>query len=430
MTSNRWVVAAAGTALMSVLGAVYAFSLFTQPLVASFGWSRTVATTPFALSILFLGAGAIVGGRWQDRSGPRPVALAGALLWGAGNLLAGLGTASLGAFWMCLAYGAVGGFGIGLGYVTPVATVAKWFPERRGLGTGLVVMGFGLGAFLYGRLLEGVPAFAEAARLASEVVRSGGGEAMPAAAVGSVMATLAVSGVLFALVGGACAALIRNPPAAPGPRAGAEPANHWPPSRALRTPQFWSLWAMLFLNVAAGILFISSAVPILIELTGASPGEAAGAYGAVAVANGAGRLFWGAVSDRIGRNLAFVLVYGTQVAVFSVVGGVSSLTVASILFAVVLLGYGGGFGTMPSFAADYFGTRHLGVLYGFLLTAWAAAGLVGPFFAARVKDATGSYAGALPVVAVVLAAAAILPIVTRRPGPAPSSRPSTPLRGG
>jgi MFS family permease len=173
---------------------------------------------------------------------------------------------------------------------------------------------------------------------------------------------------------------------------------------------------MLFLNVAAGILFISSAVPILIELTGASPGQAAGAYGAVAVANGLGRLFWGAVSDRIGRNLAFLLVYGTQVAVFSVVGGVSSLPLASILFAVVLLGYGGGFGTMPSFAADYFGTRYLGAVYGFLLTAWAAAGLVGPFFAARVKDATGSYAGALPVVAAVLLAAAILPVVTRRPG--------------
>jgi MFS family permease len=423
MTSNRWVVAAAGTALMSVLGAVYAFSLFTQPLVAAFGWSRTTATTPFALSILFLGAGALVGGRWQDRYGPRPVALAGALLWGAGNVLAGLGTSALGAWWMCLTYGAVGGFGIGLGYVTPVATVAKWFPDRRGLGTGLVVMGFGLGAFVYGGVLESVPAFSQAARLAAELVRSGGGGRLPAAALDAVMWTFAVSGLLFALLGGACAALVRNPAPASRPSAaagadpGADPAPaDWPPARALRTPQFWSLWAMLFLNVAAGILFISSAVPILIELTGASPGQAAGAYGAVAVANGLGRLFWGAVSDRIGRNLAFLLVYGTQVAVFSVVGGVSSLPLASILFAVVLLGYGGGFGTMPSFAADYFGTRYLGAVYGFLLTAWAAAGLVGPFFAARVKDATGSYAGALPVVAAVLLAAAILPVVTRRPG--------------
>ncbi|HSN93130.1 MAG TPA: MFS transporter, partial [Anaeromyxobacteraceae bacterium] len=353
---------------------------------------------------------------------------------GAGNVLAGLGTSSLGAWWTCLSYGAVGGFGIGLGYVTPVATVAKWFPDRRGLGTGLVVMGFGLGAFVYGGILDSVPAFAEAARSASEVVRAGGGARLPAAAVDDVMATLALSGVLFALLGAACAALVRNPPAAAtpaeagpvavrppdpaavraAPAAGPAPA-YFTPGRALRTPQFWSLWTMLFLNVSAGILFISSAVPILIELTGATPGEASAAYGAVAVANGLGRLLWGAVSDRVGRNAAFLLVYGTQVAVFATVGGVSSLAVASLLFAVVLLGYGGGFGTMPSFAADYFGTRHLGAIYGVLLTAWAAAGLVGPFFAARVRDATGSYAGALPVVAAVLAAAAVLPAVTRRP---------------
>jgi MFS family permease len=424
MASNRWVVAAAGAALMAVLGSVYAYSLFTQPLVAAFGWSRTTATTPFALAILFLGVGALLGGRWQDRLGPRPVALAGALLWGTGNALAGLWTASLGSWWLCLTYGALGGFGIGLGYVTPVATVAKWFPGRRGLGTGLVVMGFGLGAFLYGGVLETVPAFAEAARAAAEAVRSGGEARLAPGAVNDLMATLSVSGLLFALVGGACASLIRNPPASPAAATGApaepEPGAgeaHLTPGRAVRTPQFWALWAMLFLNVTAGILFISSAVPILIELTGASPGQAAAAYGAVAVANGAGRLFWGAVSDRIGRNLAFALVYGTQVAVFATVGGVSSLALASVLFAVVLLGYGGGFGTMPSFAADYFGTRALGAVYGALLTAWAAAGLVGPFFAARVRDATGSYAGALPVVAAVLAAAMVLPAVTRRPRP-------------
>jgi MFS family permease len=444
----RWIVAVAGTALMAVLGSVYAWSLFTQPLVAAFGWSRTTATTPFALAILFLGLGALLGGRWQDRLGPRPVALAGALLWGAGNALAGLGTGSLGPWWLFLTYGAVGGFGIGLGYVTPVATVAKWFPGRRGLGTGLVVMGFGLGAFAYGGILESVPAFAAAARDAAEAVRAGSGARMPAAAAGAVMGTFVASGAIFALAGGACAAFLRDPPRA-GPASGApaaasraaaaasraaaavaspaaravapagpEPgagAPRFTPARALRTPQFWSLWAMLFLNVSAGILFISSAVPILIELTGASAGQAAAAYGTVAVANGLGRLLWGAVSDRIGRNLAFALLYGSQVAVFASVGGVSSLALASVLFAVVLLGYGGGFGTMPSFAADYFGTRHLGAIYGALLTAWAAAGLVGPFFAARVRDATGSYAGALPAVAVVLAAAMVLPAVTRRP---------------
>jgi MFS family permease len=172
---------------------------------------------------------------------------------------------------------------------------------------------------------------------------------------------------------------------------------------------------MLFLNVTAGILFISNAVPILRELTGAAPAAASAAYGAIAIANGLGRFLWGAVSDRIGRRAAYVLIYGIQVVIFLAVSRVHSLGAASALFAVVLLCYGGGFGTMPSFVADWFGTRHLGVNYGWILSAWGVAGIVGPIFVALVKDWTGSYAGALPWIAGLLACAAILPAVTRRP---------------
>jgi MFS family permease len=189
------------------------------------------------------------------------------------------------------------------------------------------------------------------------------------------------------------------------------------PAQALRQPQFWSLWAMLFLNVTAGILFISNAVPILRELTGAAPAAAAAAYGAIAIANGLGRFLWGAVSDRIGRRAAYVLIYGTQVLLFLAASHVQTLGAASALFAVVLLCYGGGFGTMPSFVADWFGTRHLGVNYGWILSAWGVAGIAGPLFVALVKDQTGTYAGALPWIAGLLACAAILPAVTRRPAP-------------
>jgi MFS family permease len=173
---------------------------------------------------------------------------------------------------------------------------------------------------------------------------------------------------------------------------------------------------MLFLNVTAGILFISNAVPIMQELTGAPPPTAVAVYGFIALFNGLGRFFWGAISDRIGRNLTYVLIYGTQVAIFFMVGGVDALWLVAALFAVVLLDYGGGFGTMPSFTADYFGTRYMGVNYGWILTAWGAGGIVGPVFVAVVKDRTGAFSGALPVIAIVLAAAAILPLVTRRPG--------------
>jgi nitrate/nitrite transporter NarK len=173
---------------------------------------------------------------------------------------------------------------------------------------------------------------------------------------------------------------------------------------------------MLFLNVTAGILFISNAVPIMRELTGAAPATALAVYGFIALFNGLGRFFWGAVSDRIGRNLAYLLIYGTQVVIFFVVGGLSSLPAVAFLFAIVLLDYGGGFGTMPSFTADYFGTKYMGVNYGWILLAWGVGGVVGPLFVAIVKDRTGSFSGALPVIAVMLLVAMILPLVVRKPG--------------
>jgi MFS family permease len=175
---------------------------------------------------------------------------------------------------------------------------------------------------------------------------------------------------------------------------------------------------MLFLNVTAGILFISNAVPIMRELTGAPPATALALYGFIALFNGVGRFFWGAVSDRIGRNWAYILIYGSQVLIFLFAGGVHSLALVATLFGVVLLCYGGGFGTMPSFTADYFGTRYLGANYGWILLAWGVGGVVGPIFVAFVKDHSGSFAGALPYTGLVLLAAALLPVVARRPGTA------------
>lgn len=432
MRTNRWAIAVAGTGLMICLGTVYSWSLFTQPLEAAFGWSNTTTTSAFALCIFSLGVGAIVGGRWQDRRGPRRVAVTGVLLWGLANVLAGVGTAALGAGWTYLTYGLLGGFGLGLGYVTPVAAVTKWFPDRRGLGSGMVVMGFGLGAFLYNNVLKSIGPFAAAAAEAGRVVAErarGGAATLSPGATATLMWTFVGSGVVFAVLGGICAAFVRNPDAAaappapaataplgpPAPAATAAPVDY-PPSRALRTPQFWALWAMLFLNVTAGILFISNAVPIMRELTGAPPATALGVYGVIALFNGLGRFFWGAVSDRIGRNVAYLLIYGTQVVIFFVVGGVHSLPLVAFLFAIVLLDYGGGFGTMPSFTADYFGTRYMGVNYGWILLAWGVGGIAGPIFVAVVKDSTGSFTGALPVIAAILLLAMILPLVTRRPG--------------
>jgi len=231
------------------------------------------------------------------------------------------------------------------------------------------------------------------------------------------MRAFVLSGVAFAVVGGAGAMLVRNPPAsARVGGAAARPAGPaFTPGAMVRTPQFWAAFGMLFLNVTAGILFISNAVPIMRELTGSAPAVAAAAYGTIALANAAGRFLWGAVSDRIGRRGAFAGIYLLQVSVFLAVGRFHETWIVAALFALVLLCYGGGFGVMPSLVADWFGTRHMGVNYGWVLLAWSAAGVAGPAFVAAVKDRTGSYAGALPVIAGVLGVAVLLPILARRP---------------
>ena len=426
MTKNRWIVALAGMLLMMSLGTIYSWSLYTQPLIASFGWSTMTTTCAFSVAIFFLGLGALAGGRLQDRIGPRKVALAGVALWGVGNILAGLGTPTFGAGWLYLTYGVLGGFGVGMGYVTPVTVVTKWFPHRRGLGSGMVVMGFGLGAVVYNLVVKSVPSFSAAAAAAAEYAKAAqaGGfvaRVLPPEQMHAVMDVLTLSGIAFLLLGGLGAWFLDNPPAA-SPSAGeahttVEKGRSYTPREMLATKQFYFLWLMLFVNVTAGILVISNALPILQELTGASPKVVAAAYGGVALFNALGRFFWGALSDRIGRSFAYSLIFFLQAGVFFVMGGAHSLIWAVAAYAVILLCYGGGFGTMPSFNADYFGTRHMGANYGAILTAWGAAGVAGPLFVAQVKDLSGAFSGALPAVATMLALATVLPLITRKPAP-------------
>lgn len=428
---KRWLVGIAGMLVMMTLGTIYSWSLFTQPLIASFGWSNTETTWTFALSIFFLGLGALAGGRWQDRVGPRRVALAGVVMWGIGNILAGIGTSYLGAWWMYATYGVIGGFGVGMGYIAPVAVVTKWFPDRRGLGSGMVVMGFGLGTVVYNLIVKSVSSFSAAAAAAADYASAraqvtagyldfdAARHALPLPQMQAVMDVFVMSGIAFLLLGCACAYFLDNPPralAAPAATPAATLDGHSYSTREmLHTPQFYVLWLILFLNVTAGILVISNAVPIMQEMTGSAPKLVAAVYGGIALFNALGRFFWGTVSDRIGRSGAYALIFGIQACVFFMMDGLHALLPVALAYAVVLFCYGGGFGIMPSFNADYFGTRHMGANYGALLTAWSAAGIVGPLFAANVKDITGSFSGALPVIAAMLLMATALPLITRKP---------------
>jgi OFA family oxalate/formate antiporter-like MFS transporter len=380
---NRWVIALMGTCLQLGLGTVYAWSYFQSLLVKSYRWSYTDTAWAFSLVILTLGISAAWAGVNLPRFGPRKLAIAGAILFSASYLLGGL------ALWMrsiplfYLGYSIVGGIGIGLGYVTPVSTVAKWFPDKKGLVTGVVVMGFGVGAFVMSKVLAPL---------------------LLAASRGDLVPVFMGLGVFFAIVLVPVALFLKNPPdpppvilrpssPLPAPVAPVEPEL---PVRAyLRSGQFWMMWIVFFFNIAAGISVISLQSPLLQEIWGlADPSVepiVLASYGATLIAisslfNGVGRLFWGMVSDRIGRVESFRLLLATQMIVFGVLMTERNPWVFSALVCYVLLCFGGGFGTMPSFVLDVFGTRRMSVMYGAMLTAWAAAGVAGPIMVASIKD--------------------------------------------
>jgi OFA family oxalate/formate antiporter-like MFS transporter len=428
---NRWVVALAGVLVMVCLGTVYSWSLFTQPLLASFGWSNTTTTWAFALANLFLGIGAAVGGRWQDVSGPRFVLLAAVVMWGAGNILAGLGTPQFGPLWLYATYGVLGGLGLGFGYIACVSAVIKWFPDARGFGGGLIIMGFGLGSYIYNNALKYMPTFTDVAKaagvyakakadaLAAHVAFDHYRYALAPSQVHDLMTIFVLSGIAIIIVGLACAVFVDNPPALyirPGRAAAATLATRpFTTEEMLTTGQFYMQWLMLFLNVSCGILLISNAVPIIQELSKAPAAAAAAAYAMVAIANGGGRIVWGTLSDYIGRNAAFVFIFGLQVAVYFTLGHLTDITFIAASYFIVLLSYGGGFGVMPAFNADYFGTKHFGANYGLVLTAWGCAGLLGPLFISAVKDATGSFSGAIVPAAILPIVAMIIPFIIRKP---------------
>jgi MFS transporter, OFA family, oxalate/formate antiporter len=435
--SARWAIAWAGAAVMLLIGTIYSWGIFTQPLQVAFQWDLTTTTWTYAIANFSLAAvGTLLGGFWQDRVGPRRVAMLGVGLWGCGNLLAGFGTPAFGAPWLYLTYGLIGGVGAGMAYVAPLAMVAKWFPDRRGLAGGLVAGGFGLGAFIYNQCIPRLAGFHEAAVHAGNYIAArsaaqvagipfdrGALTVAQTPTTGDMAAVMHVfigSGLAYLLIGVPAAALFRDPPAeyrvaGRGAAAHIAAITGYPPSRVLAMPQFYLLWLQLFGNVVVGITIISNAVCILVELTQLSAAVIAPLFGVVSVFNAAGRFFWGAISDRIGCNRTFAAMFAVQAATLLLLSAVHQLVLALAGISVVLLCCGGGFGTMPSYNAQYFGTRYVGRNYGLLLSAWGVAGLIGPIVIARVKDLSGSFAGVMPMVAAMLLACVVLPCITRKP---------------
>ena len=438
LTRNRWTIASAAAVVMMMIGTVYSWAIFTQPLLVAYRWDLAVTTWTYSIANFSLAAiGAVVGGFWQDKAGPRNVAIVGMALWGGGNVLAGIGTPIFGAPWLYASYGFIGGIGAGMAYITPLAMVTKWFPDKKGLAGGLVAGAFGLGAFAYNQLIPRLAGFHQAAlhaggfiaaQAAARAARAPFDSAMLSAAqtptaadIGAVMRVFVMSGVVFLTVGLLAASLFRNPPRGyriSGHAVASLSANcGHSPSQVVAMPQFYLLWMQLFVNVIGGITIISNSVSILAELTKVSAAAVAPLFGLVSVFNAIGRLLWGTLSDRIGFNHSFAAMFFFQAVTLFLLSNVHEFNFALAGFSVILLCCGGGFGTMPSYNAQYFGTRFMGLNYGLILSAWGLAGLIGPILAARAKDLTGSFTGMLPITAMVLLMSVILPFITKKPSP-------------
>ena len=395
-TNNRWVIAVAGVFFQIALGAVYAWSVFRAPLAKQFGWSISEITLTFTISIFVLGFAAFFGGLWLNRKGPRIVALTGGVLYGLGVFLASF---SHSLSWLYFSYGLIGGIGLGLGYIVPVAVLVKWFPDKRGLITGIAVGGFGAGALI-------------TAPVATRLIQSVG-----------VLTTFAYLGIAYLIVTIISGSFMQNPPDGWKPEGWSPTASQTSQragrdfvlGEALKTWQWYALWLLLFLNTCAGISVISQEAPIFQELTGATAIVAANMVGLASIGNAVGRVFWAWVSDLITRRATFAVMFVLQVLLFWFLPSIATVTLMTIITFVVLMCYGGGFGTMPAFAADYFGPKNVGPIYGLMLTAWSFASAVGPLFIAHMRETAGSYRGALHIIAGVMAVSILLPILVRPP---------------
>jgi OFA family oxalate/formate antiporter-like MFS transporter len=388
-TVNRWLVAIMGTLLQICLGTIYAWSFFQNPLMKYAGdlhWTNSQVAMILSLALCFLGLSAAVGGTLLPKWGPRRLAVSGAILYALGWVIGGfaLGIKSLPLLY--LGMGVIGGIGLGLGYVTPVATAAKWFPDKKGFITGMVVMGFGLGALFMSKIVA--PSF-------QAMFTVGDVTSWP-----SVFYTIAATLGIPALI---AASILRNPPAgyvpagwtAPTAEAKANAAPDLTLKECVFSKRFWLLWVAFFCNITAGLMFIGFQSPMLQNLLKqGDPGlttAALGAAGATLIAisslfNGIGRFFWGGLSDKIGRTNTFRIILGSQILIFIALIFVQSPILFGVLVCYILLCYGGGFGTAPSFVLTVFGNKIMAVVYGCLLTAWSMGGLVGPQVAAMIKD--------------------------------------------
>ena len=395
---NRWLIPPAALAVHLCIGQAYATSVYKNALVAHFDASLTQIGIIFSIAIVMLGLSAAVFGTWVDTGGPRKAMFTAALLWSGGFLVGAVGIFTEQLWLVYLGYGVIGGIGLGIGYISPVSTLIKWFPDRPGLATGMAIMGFGGGALIASPL--------SAALLNLYDPNSGSpGWVASGDAVGKLFLTFAVVYLVYMLFG----AFTIKVPAADWWPEGFDPfkvkskalvtTNHVSARNAIRTRQFWLVWVVLFCNVTAGIGILEQAAPMIQDFFRQADGAslvtaavAGGFVGLLSIGNMGGRFVWSTTSDVVGRKRIYMVYLGVGAVLYTVLALFGSTsTVLFVLLAFVIISfYGGGFATVPAYLRDLFGTYQVGAIHGRLLTAWSAAGVAGPLIVNAFLDAQGT----------------------------------------
>ncbi|MEX5719671.1 L-lactate MFS transporter [Geodermatophilus maliterrae] len=394
---NRWLIPPAALAVHLCIGQAYATSVYKNALVDHFAVSQTAIGIVFSIAIVMLGLSAALFGTWVDRNGPRAAMFTAACFWVAGFLVGGLGIETRQLWLLYLGYGVLGGIGLGIGYISPVSTLIKWFPDRPGLATGMAIMGFGGGALIASPLSRQLMSYYDPSYDGTA------GTVPNGEAVAALFFTLAAVYLVFMMFG---ASIVRVP------------AEGWKPAgfdqskvkqkalvttesvsagNAIKTPQFWLLWTVLFCNVTAGIGILEQAAPMIQdffrngETSTVAATAAAGFVGVLSLFNMAGRFVWSTTSDFIGRKPIYMVYLGVGLVLYVALAtiGSSATWVFVLLAAVIISFYGGGFATIPAYLRDLFGTYQVGAIHGRLLTAWSAAGVAGPLIVNSVLDTQG-----------------------------------------
>jgi OFA family oxalate/formate antiporter-like MFS transporter len=398
---NRMLFPVLGILMNLCMGNLYAWSVFRNPLMKAYGWSAFEATVPFAISIGAFAVAMVIAGRWQDKAGPRTVAMTGGILLGAGFILTSfLGSTLMGLY---ITFGVIVGMGIGFAYVTPIAVTVKWWPDKRGLMTGLVVMGFGAGA-IFGGL--GGPI------LVGQV---------------GILNTFLIFGIAFGAIVTVCGSMLKNPPAGyrpagwspPAPAPGAKVVKYdYTPGEMVGTGAFWMLWIGYLISAGVGLIIISQASPIGQEVASLTPLVAGGALTMLAVFNGLGRPGFGWISDAIGRKNAWMAIFAMHlVSLLFILPNATTFAMYALGVCVVGFAFGGTLALMPAFTADYFGTKGLGINYGWLFSAYGVAGLVLTLFAARVRTVAGSWSTVFWYLVIACAIGFVSAVLVKAPAP-------------